>query len=196
MSKFCNVCGTSLKEGAKFCITCGSPVKSANSQFTYDDSTEGTVINITAESLFTTVANDISNLFSYNKLGREFTGDISYIRKNLDLHINTVPADSLNKIADSNMISIRQRFSKINDNMTDENWQNVHDFLKNGIPLMIVAYFYNPHLAVEVREMMEKMKTLSKNRWEKTSIFGKAAVPSAKFEDFYTLRYVVNNLKF
>lgn len=189
MTKFCNACGTSLENETKFCINCGSPVTST-------DPTGGTAINITAEGLFIIITNDISELFSYKKLGIEFTGDLSYIRKNVTLYINTTPADDLNRIANSNMIMVRQKFSKINDDTTDENWQNIRDFLKNGIPALIVAYFYNPRLAGEVRGIMDKINVLSKNKWEKASILGKAAVPSAKFEDVYTLRYVVKNLKF
>lgn len=196
MSKFCNVCGTPLKEDTKFCINCGSTVKSTDSPIMSTSSTGGTAINVTAEDLFTNVVNEISDLFSYKKLGREFTGDLLYLRKNVTLYINKVSADSLNIIADSNMSLIRQKFPRINNDITDENWQNVYDFLKNGVPILIVAYFYNPRLADEVKEIMDQMNALSKNKWEKASILGKAAIPSAKFEDIYTLRYVVNNLKF
>ncbi len=203
MFKFCNACGTTLGEDAKFCTNCGSPVTSASSNITsidYSTSSENTAdstnINTTAENIFTDAVKDISNLFSYEKLGREFTGDLSYLRTNISRYIFTVSADSLNTIANSNMSTVSQKFSKINDNMTDENWQNIYQFLKNGVPIVIVSYFYNPQLSIEVRGIMNRLTELSKKRWEKTSILGKAAIPSVKFEEVFTLRYLVNNLKF
>ena len=203
MSKRCTACGTTLEENTKICINCGYPVTSVNSNMMSTNHsrssktfTAGINTDITAEGIFIDVVNDISNLFSYKKLGREFTGDLSYLRTNVNRCIFNVSIDNLNTIANLNMGTVSQKFSKINDDMTDENWQNICDFLKNGIPILIVSYFYNSQLSNEAKGIMNRMSVLSKKRWEKTSMLGRAAIPSAKFEDVYTLRYVINNLKF
>ncbi|MGE4577590.1 MAG: zinc ribbon domain-containing protein [Candidatus Methanomethylophilaceae archaeon] len=195
MNRFCSACGFALVENARFCIRCGTPVSADRFAYTGPAGEDAGSV-ITAESLFNITKQELSDLFSYNRLGREFTGDISIIRDRVRRTVRGTPSETLDGIAESHMAGVRQRLSQIDDGVNDRNWDNVADFLKNGLPAAIVSYFYNPLLASEVKSIMDLLKELSKKGWDKTSFLGKAAVPSAKFEDVYTLRYITSNIRF
>ena len=193
--RYCTVCGFALDDDARFCPGCGTPASAERSVFS-DPHEGGTGPSITAENLFNTTKQELSDLFSYSRLGKEFTGDISFVRDRVRRTVSGTPAETLRSIADSNMADVRRRLSQIDDGINDRNWSNIVDFTKNGLPAAIVSYFYDPGLATEVKNIMDRMKTLSRKGWDKTGFLGKAAVPSAKFEDIYVLRYVTSNIKF
>mgnify|MGYP000847443692 FL=1 len=193
--RYCTVCGFALDDDARFCPGCGTPASAERSVFS-DPHEGGTGPLITAENLFNTTKQELSDLFSYSRLGKEFTGDISFVRDRVRRTVSGTPAETLRSIADSNMADVRRRLSQIDDGINDRNWGNIVDFMKNGLPAAIVSYFYDPALATEVKNVMERLKALSRKGWDKTGFLGKAAVPSAKFEDIYVLRYVTSNIKF
>ena len=193
--RYCTVCGFALDDDARFCPGCGTPTSAERSVFS-DPHEGGTGPSITAENLFNTTKQELSDLFSYSRLGKEFTGDISFVRDRVRRTVSGTPAETLRSIADSNMADVRRRLSQIDDGINDRNWGNIVDFMKNGLPAAIVSYFYDPALATEVKNVMERLKALSRKGWDKTGLLGKAAVPSAKFEDIYVLRYVTSNIKF
>lgn len=194
MSKFCTSCGFSLDDDIGFCPSCGTAV-SHLSEGVYKNPIS-TDIGITAENLFLSASQEISDLFSYDKAGRGFTGDLSHIRNRIRRSISSAPSEVLDDIADSHMADIRICFSRIDENLNDENWTAVFEFLKNSLPRAIVAFFYNPGLGPEVKNITVRLKRISEKKWDKTNFIGKIAVPAAKFENVYTLRYVMNNLKF
>ena len=157
---------------------------------------DGADAAITAESIFVVTKQELSELFSYNRIGREFTGDISIIRDRVRRTISGTPAETLGVIADSHMSEVRRKFSQINDNIDDRNWNAIDDFMKNALPAAIVSFFFNHVLASEVKDILNRLATLSEKRWDKTRFLGKALVPSAKFEDVYALRYITSNIRF
>lgn len=193
--RYCTVCGFALDDDARFCPGCGTPASAERSVFS-DPHEGGTGPSITAENLFNTTKQELSDLFSYSRLGKEFTGDISFVRDRVRRTVSGTPAETLRSIADSNMADVRRRLSQIDDGINDRNWGNIVDFMKNGLPAAIVSYFYDPALATEVKNVMERLKALSRKGWDKTGFLGKAAVPLAKFEDIYVLRYVTSNIRF
>lgn len=189
MSKICRNCGAALRRDSKFCMSCGTQVIN-------DDLDLRMNAGISAENLFGSTVESLSDLFVYNKLGREFTGDISYIRDSVFRNNRSIDKGVLVHIADSNMSSVRRVFSKISNELSNDNWTNVLFMLRNGIPIALTAYFFDKSSLDEVRMMLDRMKVLSKLRWEKTSFLGKSAVPTADFEDIYTLRFLMNNIRF
>ena len=193
--RYCGVCGFALDDDVRFCPGCGTPASSERPAVP-DSRTEGAGAAITADSIFNASKQELTDLFSYGRLGKEFTGDISFIRDRVRMTVSGTPAETLRSIADSNMADVRRRLSQIDDSINDRNWSNIVDFTKNGLPAAIVSYFYDPGLATEVKNIMDRMKTLSRKGWDKTGFLGKAAVPSAKFEDIYLLRYVTSNIRF
>lgn len=189
MSKVCTNCGTVLRADSKFCVSCGTEVSRE-----YTD--HGMNLGISAEGFFDSTRDGLSNLFVYSKIGRGFTGDLSFVRDSVSRNMGSIDKDMLVSIADSKIGSVRQVFSKITNEMSDDNWANVLFMLRNGIPTTVTAYFFDSSLLNEVRMILDRMNEISKLRWEKTGFLGKPAVPTANFEDVFTLRYLMNNIRF
>ncbi len=155
------VCGFALDGNVRFCPGCGTPVSSEKSSFS--DSWIGDAGSaITADNIFNASRRGSSDLFSYSRLGKGFTGDISLVRDRVRRTVSDTPPETLRGIAGSNMADVRQRLSQTDDSISDRNWKNMVDFMKNGLPAAIVSYFYDPSLASEVKNIMDRLKALSR----------------------------------
>lgn len=122
--RYCSVCGFVLGDDIRFCPGCGTPASSERPAVP-DSGTEDTGPVITAEIIFNTTKQELSDLFSYSRLGKEFTGDISFVRDRVRRTVSGTPAETLRSIADSNMADVRRRLSQIDDGINDRNWGNI-----------------------------------------------------------------------
>lgn len=194
MPNFCTQCGNSLPEHAQFCTSCGSPVID-RSQQSHTDAFSAQSQGISPETMFASASNELSELFAYNKCGKEFTGDLGYVKDRIRSYIAPIPMDVRKDVAETKMAEVRTMLPEFSKDVNDENWERVNRFMKVGLPVAITAYFFDEGLGRETGAMMQRLREFSDLRWDKTNFLGKAAVPSAKFEDVFTLRYIMRNLK-
>ncbi|MGI5964879.1 MAG: zinc-ribbon domain-containing protein [Candidatus Methanomethylophilaceae archaeon] len=195
MPGFCTKCGRSLPEGARFCANCGFPVTNSPQQ-TFSYASQPQSRDISVETIFSSTCNELSDLFSYGRCGKEFTGDLGYIMNRVRAGISSVPIEVRQGIAEKKMAEIRPLVPEFSKTLNDETWKKVNLFMKNGVPVAITAYFFDERFGMETGSMMQRMRELSDLKWDGASFFGKATVPSAKFEDIFVLRYVMRNLRF